>query len=790
MPSQQQRDEGDTGAARRGPNPLVCEMFQGIQTVTDRSGVPDQNMFWCDGFMPIAPRKLRTLYGIGSRITPTPGVAVMFFDFYNIGAQPYAVAFLADGSAIQINLTDLTQKTILPPTTILSPTVNSVGVTQYGSQYLVIVSNQTNGYWVWDGQQLFGAGTLAPLVTMTNVGSGYVSPPVVTASGGHGSGATFSAQINAVGQVVSVTMTNPGSGYLAGDVVTLVFTGGNQSGSGASLTPVMAFSGTGSGASFTYSWTQQGSDAGQPVYFLSSVTLVNGGSGYSAVTLVHVTGGQVAQDGHDAVLSFTITGGVITAVSIVNGGGFWHPGSVVATDTGFFKINSVTINSGGSLYSTSATVTVSGGAAPSGASTPTQAAITLQISGGNIIGTNITNPGIYGAATPLPVLTVNDSAVTAAGTVELMPLGVKGNAVQTYASHVWVFDGKTVSFTAPGSVSDFSTANGGGQFVSSDNFLRVGYTAAVQTNGFLFIIGDSSMNYISGVQTNTPQGGTPTTTFTNNNSDPEIGTPYPASVLTFEQDIMLANSAGIFVSSGGTFVKKSTPLDGVYNSVPNFNGQQLSAAKATIFGQRVWLLLAPLVDPITYAVENRMWMFNGQFWWSSPQDVPLTYICGQEINSVFTAWGTDGVSIFKLFVTPTTGFQKTMQTRLWDAPAGYDHTKSSVRLFSMARFFGQANLSYQIFIDNEFGVPDPPAQPYTATPTPFFWQTTGGAPYLWHTTGGATFLWGVASGAISVMPPTAIGQVGVLTGMTTLTTCDDMVLISEMIQDEIVQYRG
>src|SRR5262249_26273984 len=150
--------------------------------------------------------------------------------------------------------------TILPAGTILSPTVNQVGVTQYGSQYLIIVANQTNGYWVWDGQQLFGAGTLAPLVTMTNVGSGYTSPPVVTATGGHGSGAMFSAQINAVGQVVSVTMTNPGNGYLAGDVVTLTFTGGNQSGSGGSLTPVMGFSGTGSGATFNYTWEQFGSD--------------------------------------------------------------------------------------------------------------------------------------------------------------------------------------------------------------------------------------------------------------------------------------------------------------------------------------------------------------------------------------------------------------------------------------------------------------------------------------------------------------------------------------------------
>jgi hypothetical protein len=42
----------------------------------------------------------------------------------------------------------------------------------------------------------------------------------------------------------------------------------------------------------------------------------------------------------------------------------------------------------------------------------------------------------------------------------------------------------------------------------------------------------------------------------------------------------------------------------------------------------------------------------------------------------------------------------------------------------------------------------------------------------------------------AVLPPQAIGQWGVLTGMTVTTNADDMVLISLMMQDEIVQYRG
>ena len=66
-----------------------------------------------------------------------------------------------------------------------------------------------------------------------------------------------------------------------------------------------------------------------------------------------------------------------------------------------------------------------------------------------------------------------------------------------------------MQYTGPGLVADFSTAVGGGNFTSSDSFLKIGFSRLVQSNGFLYLFGDSSINYISGVQTS---GVTPTTT--------------------------------------------------------------------------------------------------------------------------------------------------------------------------------------------------------------------------------------------------------------------------------------
>src|SRR5262249_50080356 len=112
----------------------------------------------------------------------------------------------------------------------------------------------------------------------------------------------------------------------------------------------------------------------------------------------------------------------------------------------------------------------------------------------------------------------------------MVPTAIGGNAIEVYQGRVWIANNANMTFSAPGSVIDFTTGSGGGTFTSSDSFLRVRFTGLRQSNGFLYLIGDSSLNYISGVQT----GGSPlVTTFTNQNADPEVGSPWPYSITTF-----------------------------------------------------------------------------------------------------------------------------------------------------------------------------------------------------------------------------------------------------------------
>jgi hypothetical protein len=516
------------------PEPLIFEDFEGINTATLRPGVDDKQAAWFDNFMPLGPkRNLRTMYGIGPALfTPTDGDTVVFFDFFNIGSTPYMLAVTSNGEIYAVNTNTSVATSIAPAGTITNPSRTQVGLTQYGSKYVLIVAQQANGYFLWNGTTFYSHGEVVP-----------------------------------------------------------------------------------------------------------------------------------------------------------------------------------------------------------------------------------------GAGT--------------------MPTGIQGSAIEVYAGRVWIANGPTITFSAPGSVTDFSSANGGGNFTSSDSFLRVAFIQLKQTNGFLYLIADSSVNYISGVQTS---GSPPVTTFTNQNADPETGTPWPASVDVFNRNILFANPFGAQVSYGGAVTKISEMLDGVYNTVPNFGNLSPSAGKAIIFGKKVWMLLLPIIDPVSGQQVNKLLLWNGKQWWAATQDVPLIYVQHQEINSVLTAYGTNGISVFPLFAQPSTAIQKVAQTKLWDKPGGYQFTKFITRFWGIVKYYDPRSATINISLDNEI---NSVAIAASVTPNLATWVTAGGLLSTWVTAGNVLSVWVAGGGsAYSVLAPDAVAQQGVLTGFTVTTNVADMAIVSMMMQNSIAGYRG
>lgn len=510
------------------PEPLLFDQFQGINTSTTRAGVDDKQAYWLDGFMPIGPRFARTLYDIGPAIHSEAGKQIAFFAFNNIGATPYCIVVHTDGSIHAVNTSTLTSSEIAPAGTITSPSRASVGTTQWGSQYVIIVAQQTNGYFLWDGT-------------------------------------TF---------------------YLPG----------------------------------------------QP--------------------------------------------------------------------------------------------------APGGGTVPT---------------------------------------------------GIQGSSIEIYAARVWIANGAVITFSAPGSFTNFATNAGGGNFTSSDSFLRVAFTQLIQTNGFLYLIADSSINYISGVQTS---GSPPTTVFTNQNADPEVGSPWAGTVDVFGRNIVFANAFGAHISYGAAVTKISDALDGVYNTVPNFAGFTPSAAKAIIFGKKVWILLVPIIDPVSGQQVNKLFMWDGKKWWSSQQSVPIVYIQHQEINSVLTAYGTDGTSIYPLFTTPSSNFVKTAQSKLW-TKSQLMLLQTTTRVWGAAQYYSTNSPDLTISVDNEVGASSATA---SLAPTKMVWTTQSGAVMNWTTNGVTPMVWRATG--IAIIPPTALTQNGTMLGITVATSSADMALIMLAIDVKLPQFRG
>lgn len=581
-----------------GPNkPLIFDKFDGINTNTTRAGVDDKQAYWLDGFMPIGPRFLRTLYDVGTAIYTNNLHTIAFFAFGNISSTSYCLVFLNDGSVIAINTGTLTATTILAAGSIQNPSSQSAGVSQWSSTYILIVSKQTNGYFIWDGKVVYQAGTLAPPVDVTAGGSGYTSA-TCAASGGAGSGATFSVTVSG-GAVTAVTITNPGSGYLATDTVTL---------------------------------------------------------------------------------------------------------------------------------------------------------------------------------------TISGDGTSATATVGLAPFAISGTALEIYAGRVWICDGPVITYSAPGSFSDFSSANGGGNFTSSDSFLRVGFSRLIQTNGFLYLIADSSVNYISGVQTT---GTPPVTTFTNQNADPEVGTPWAPTVTVWSRNIVFANAFGAHVSYGAAVTKISEALDGVYNTVANFGSLVPSAAKAIIFGKKVWMVLIPIIDPVSGQQVNKLFMWEGKKWWASGQSVTLNFVAHLEINSVITAYGTDGNSIYPLFNTPSIALKKTAQSKFWTTTE-LELTQTTTRVWGAVNYYSADSTTIELSIDNESASN---VSPTDLTPTTVTWTTISGAVMTWMTAGGATMIW--TANGLAILPPTAKTQNGTMIGLTAQTNCSDAALIMLVADVKVAtQYRG
>lgn len=217
------------------------QQFKTLNTKAQRTAIEDEEFAWLENLIPIGPGNLRSVWGPSAALyTAAVGRTIINFSPFNIGSTFYHFVLLDNGAADIVNA----QTGVVNHLWAAGTFTGSLGVAtaQWGSQYLIVI-DPAKGYFIWDGTaSYFGTAggspntaSLAPIVKVTNAGTGYTSAPTVAASGGHGTGATFTAVVNN-GSVTSVTITNAGTGYQVGDTVTLGFSGGGGTGAAATVT--------------------------------------------------------------------------------------------------------------------------------------------------------------------------------------------------------------------------------------------------------------------------------------------------------------------------------------------------------------------------------------------------------------------------------------------------------------------------------------------------------------------------------------------------------------------------
>lgn len=199
----------------------------------------------------------------------------------------------------------------------------------------------TNGFDITVGQSLLAAsGTGVSSIPITAGGSGYLSAPMVTISGGGGSGATAIATIDANGTVTGITITNPGMGYTGAPTITIAGAGG----SGATVGTIALAENTSGGLTKT----------GNGALILTANNTYGGITTISNGTLQLGNGGTtgwipMADLTNHGTLAFNRSDDITWSAVVSGSGGLRQSGPGTLTLTGSNTYSGVTTIAGGTL---------------------------------------------------------------------------------------------------------------------------------------------------------------------------------------------------------------------------------------------------------------------------------------------------------------------------------------------------------------------------------------------------------------------------------------------------------
>jgi hypothetical protein len=413
-----------------------------------------------------------------------------------------------------------------------------------------------------------------------------------------------------------------------------------------------------------------------------------------------------------------------TLALIINGSSYWsYDGGTLNNLSAPFAVT-------GSITTTVLTVT----------STPAGSVISP---GDTVTGTGVTAGTVitsYGTGTGgNGTYNVNNSQTVGSESLTITPgspLG--GTNIATYAGRVWITQGRTVFFSAPGSYTDFSTADAGGSFIMSDQTLYSNITALISANNYLYIFGQSSIDILSDVRV-----ASGTTLYTLTNISPNVGTRYPNSVVPYLRSVVFNSERGPYVLAGAYPQKLGPNLDGI---LPQLDFTTVSTATAQINNQNVVVWAANYFDALINANRYLMIGFFDGKWFLASQFNNLILIVGGVYNNIPRLFAVDNASpsnIYRLFDNTNQGANFKIQTPLWSQE---DPTlDKQVMKFGLEATYGSGGISFvNVRLETENQHTDYVISNFTISVWTDAPLTPPGPVSTWLTAGGQVSTWGIA----------------------------------------------
>jgi len=380
--------------------------------------------------------------------------------------------------------------------------------------------------------------------------------------------------------------------------------------------------------------------------------------------------------------------------------------------------------------------------------------------------------GFIGGTGGTGTYTVNNTQTVGSESMTLVSAAPSvGTCIAVYQSRVWISNNRTISFSAPGSYTDFTTTDLGGSFIMTDSTLHSSVIQLISTNGFLYIVGLDSVNVVSDVRTTISPAAT---VFSNINLVTTAGTASPGSVVPYYRTLWMATPYGFYGITGSTAQKGSDKLDGIFPSI----------ASATSFSSGVVVINKILclafmfgyVDPSTGGTRTILTIFFNKKWFVASQGDALTQCATCTVGGTQNLYATDGSKFYKLFADSTVAINQTLKSKLWDM--GDSLTDKQVLKIGVESIMPTVAGAFNATVDTELSsAPTSLVSVSVAT-----WLNNAGSLVSWINNASATVSW-EASGYIWFRGDAS--NFGKYIGLTITSNTPGLTIMAEQIQYEL-----